>query len=292
MSRRLLIKWSEVRILYGAPIYKDVRYKFSLRLYLTSFFKILFGMRRVKVKEIVKKYEKPLYEYLYQITQNKELSEYVMMRTIEKAIRTINKIPDNTSVYAWFLQIANNVLLQQTGKKEWLTMNTNVVTSQNLSKEEQQEIEKLKEYKKKLQKRNKIFALVVTVVFVLLLLFAIAYLPKKAILEAVCFQIEGIQNTYTVSLWQTEMTTASSEEFVYQEMEDIREKIKSCLTNPIYVISLPVREDTYLQQSCYVVQFPNDAKQEQELWIEKETMLPIRNIDNNQERTYIIQKKN
>lgn len=249
-------------------------------------------MRRVKVKEIVKKYEKPLYEYLYQITQNKELSEYVMMRTIEKAIRTINKIPDNTSVYAWFLQIANNVLLQQTGKKEWLTMNTNVVTSQNLSKEEQQEIEKLKEYKKKLQKRNKIFALVVTVVFVLLLLFAIAYLPKKAILEAVCFQIEGIQNTYTVSLWQTEMTTASSEELVYQEMEDIREKIKSCLTNPIYVISLPVREDTYLQQSCYVVQFPNDAKQEQELWIEKEIMLPIRNIDNNQERTYIIQKKN
>ena len=88
------------------------------------------------------------------------------------------------------------------------------------------------------------------------------------------------------------MTTASSEELVYQEMEDIREKIKSCLTNPMYVISLPVREDTYLQQSCYVVQFPDDAKQEQELWIEKEIMLPIRNIDNNQERTYIIQKKN
>lgn len=242
------------------------------------------------MKEIVKKYEKPLYNYLYQITQNEELSQYVMQKALEKAIRTIQKIPENTSVYTWFLEIANEVLLKQTGKKEWITSSTNQVTSKTLSKEEQEEVKQVQNYKQKLKRRNKIFALVVTVVSVSLLAFAIAYLPKKAILEAVCFQIEGIQNTYNVSLWQTETTTDSSEELPYQEMQTIEEKVKTYLKNPMYVVSITVKEDTYLQKSCYVVQFPNDFNQE-EMWIEKESMLPIRTIENNQERTYILQKK-
>lgn len=60
------------------------------------------------MEEIYKKYSKLVYNYLYGLTRNIELSEELMQETFYSAIKGINKFKGNCKISVWLCQIAKN----------------------------------------------------------------------------------------------------------------------------------------------------------------------------------------
>lgn len=58
--------------------------------------------------EIYKKYSKLVYNYLYTLTQNIELSEELMQETFYSAIKGINNFKNECTISVWLCQIAKN----------------------------------------------------------------------------------------------------------------------------------------------------------------------------------------
>lgn len=60
------------------------------------------------MEQIYEKYYKPIYRYLYGLTNNYELSEELAQETFYSAIKSINKFRNECSIYSWLCQIAKN----------------------------------------------------------------------------------------------------------------------------------------------------------------------------------------
>ncbi len=58
--------------------------------------------------EIYKKYSKLVYNYLYTLTKNIELSEELMQETFYSAIKGINNFRNECTISVWLCQIAKN----------------------------------------------------------------------------------------------------------------------------------------------------------------------------------------
>lgn len=66
--------------------------------------------------------------------------------------------------------------------------------------------------------------------------------------------------------------------------------IENYMQNKLNIISLKIKEDTYNDKDCYVILFGNTR----ELWIDKQIMLPVREVQKNNgeinfERTFLIE---
>ena len=60
------------------------------------------------MEEIYEKYSKLVYNYLYRLTNNIELSEELMQETFYSAIKGLNKFKGECKVSVWLCQIAKN----------------------------------------------------------------------------------------------------------------------------------------------------------------------------------------
>lgn len=60
------------------------------------------------MEEIYKKYSKLVYNYLYRLTNNVEVSEELMQETFYSAIKGINKLKEKNKIKVWLCQIAKN----------------------------------------------------------------------------------------------------------------------------------------------------------------------------------------
>ena len=60
------------------------------------------------MEEIYKKYSKLVYNYLFSLTNNVELSQELMQETFYSAIKNIKKFKGNSSVKTWLCTIAQN----------------------------------------------------------------------------------------------------------------------------------------------------------------------------------------
>ena len=72
------------------------------------------------MKEIYEKYSKLVYNYLYKITNNKELSEDLMQETFYSAIKNINSFNNKCKISTWLCQIAKNKYINEIRKKNVL----------------------------------------------------------------------------------------------------------------------------------------------------------------------------
>lgn len=68
------------------------------------------------MEEIYIKYSKPIYKYLYSLTQNHELSEELMQETFCSAIKGLNNFRGDCSIYSWLCEIAKNKWKNYTNK--------------------------------------------------------------------------------------------------------------------------------------------------------------------------------
>lgn len=60
------------------------------------------------MEEIYRKYSKLVYNYLYRLTGDIELSEELMQETFYSAIKGLNKFKGNCKISVWLCQIAKN----------------------------------------------------------------------------------------------------------------------------------------------------------------------------------------
>ncbi len=60
------------------------------------------------MEENYKKYSKLVFNYLYSLTNNKELAEELTQETFYRAIKGINSFRNECSIGVWFCQIAKN----------------------------------------------------------------------------------------------------------------------------------------------------------------------------------------
>lgn len=65
-------------------------------------------MKGGKMEEIYEKYSKLIYNYLFSLTNNIELSQELMQETFYSAIKNIKKFKGNSSVKTWLFRIAQN----------------------------------------------------------------------------------------------------------------------------------------------------------------------------------------
>ncbi len=72
------------------------------------------------MKEIYEKYSKLVYNYLYKITNNKELSEDLMQETFYSAIKNINSFNNKCKISTWLCQIAKNKYMNEIRKQNVL----------------------------------------------------------------------------------------------------------------------------------------------------------------------------
>ena len=72
------------------------------------------------MKEIYEKYSKLVYNYLYKITNNKELSEDLMQETFYSAIKNINSFNNKCKLITWLCQIAKNKYMNEIRKQNVL----------------------------------------------------------------------------------------------------------------------------------------------------------------------------
>lgn len=81
------------------------------------------------MEEIYKKYSRLVYNYLYRITNNIELSEELTQETFYSAIKGIKNFRKESSISVWLCQIAKNKwkdYLKQTEKIKFISFNENV----------------------------------------------------------------------------------------------------------------------------------------------------------------------
>ena len=72
------------------------------------------------IKAIYEKYSKLVYNYLYKITNNKELSEDLMQETFYSAIKNINSFNNKCKISTWLCQIAKNKYMNEIRKQNVL----------------------------------------------------------------------------------------------------------------------------------------------------------------------------
>ena len=60
------------------------------------------------MEQIYEKFYKPVYRYLYGLTNDYELSEELLQETFYSAIKNINTFRNECSMYSWLCQIAKN----------------------------------------------------------------------------------------------------------------------------------------------------------------------------------------
>lgn len=60
------------------------------------------------MNEIYEKYSKLVYNYLYSLTKNIEISQELMQETFYSAVKNINKFNGSCSIKTWLLKIAQN----------------------------------------------------------------------------------------------------------------------------------------------------------------------------------------
>jgi len=75
-----------------------------------------------RIKEIYDNYARLVYNYIFSITKNKELSEEIMQETFIVAINQINKFRGDCKISVWLCQIAKNILYKETHKKKIKTI--------------------------------------------------------------------------------------------------------------------------------------------------------------------------
>lgn len=75
-----------------------------------------------RIKEIYDNYARLVYNYMFSITKNKELSEEIMQETFIVAINQINKFRGDCKISVWLCQIAKNILYKETHKKKIKTI--------------------------------------------------------------------------------------------------------------------------------------------------------------------------
>lgn len=81
------------------------------------------------MEEIYEKYSKLIYNYLFSLTNNIELSQELMQETFYSAIKNIKKFKGNSSVKTWLLKIAQNKwkdYLKSTKNKKELQLENNL----------------------------------------------------------------------------------------------------------------------------------------------------------------------
>jgi RNA polymerase sigma-70 factor (ECF subfamily) len=60
------------------------------------------------MEEIYERYSRLVYNYLYTLTKNVELSEELSQETFYSAIKSINKFKNECNISVWLCQIAKN----------------------------------------------------------------------------------------------------------------------------------------------------------------------------------------
>ena len=60
------------------------------------------------MEELYKKYSKLVYNYLYSLSQNREVAEELTQETFYKAIKGITKFRNECKINTWLCQIAKN----------------------------------------------------------------------------------------------------------------------------------------------------------------------------------------
>ena len=83
----------------------------------------------VVMEEIYIKYSKPIYRYLYSLTQNHELSEELMQETFCSAIKGIKNFRGDCRIYSWLCEIAKNKwkdYIQKNGKVQIVQFDDNI----------------------------------------------------------------------------------------------------------------------------------------------------------------------
>lgn len=81
------------------------------------------------MEEIYKKYSKLVYNYLYRLTNNVEVSEELMQETFYSAIKGINKLKEKNKLKVWLCQIAKNKwkdYLQKSNKIKYTVLEENI----------------------------------------------------------------------------------------------------------------------------------------------------------------------
>ena len=74
---------------------------------------------KIAMKEIVKQYEKPVYHFLFKMTQNVEDAEDLTQETLLKIYRKINKYNSTFKFSTWVFAIAKNTAY------DWMRKNKN-----------------------------------------------------------------------------------------------------------------------------------------------------------------------
>lgn len=74
------------------------------------------------IKEVYNKYAKLVYNYMFCITKNKELSEEIVQETFIVAINQINKFRGDCKISVWLCQIAKKILYKETNKNKIKTI--------------------------------------------------------------------------------------------------------------------------------------------------------------------------
>lgn len=70
------------------------------------------------IEEIYNQYAKLVYNYIFALTRDKELSEEITQETFIVAINQINKFRGDCKISVWLCQIAKKILYKETNKNK------------------------------------------------------------------------------------------------------------------------------------------------------------------------------
>lgn len=94
--------------------------------------------------EIYEKYSKLVYNYLFSLTKNVEISQELMQETFYCAVKNIKKFKGECSVKTWLLKIAQNKwkdYLKSTKNKHFLSYDENSLKEEELLQQPSLELE-------------------------------------------------------------------------------------------------------------------------------------------------------
>ena len=101
-------------------------------------------MKGEKMHEIYEKYSKLVYNYLFSLTKNVEISQELMQETFYCAVKNIKKFKGECSVKTWLLKIAQNKwkdYLKSTKNKHFLSYDANSLKEEELLQQPSLELE-------------------------------------------------------------------------------------------------------------------------------------------------------
>ena len=84
-----------------------------------------------EIEKIYKEYSKQIYNFIFSISHNKELTEEIVQETFYIAIKNINKFRGECKINVWLCQIAKRLLYKYINKN-----NKKIISIEELSNEE------------------------------------------------------------------------------------------------------------------------------------------------------------